>query len=50
MPDAVPPAPPEPPPASAAPPAPATPPEPEITLDEWIAATQSCCGADHGDE
>jgi hypothetical protein len=26
------------------PPAP-PPPEPEITLDEWIAAGQSCCGA-----
>ena len=32
------------------PPAPAAPPEPEITLDEWIAATQSCCGGDHDEE
>jgi hypothetical protein len=22
-------------------------PEPEITLEEWIEATQSCCGIDH---
>lgn len=28
--------------------APAAP--PEITLDEWIAATQSCCGVDHDDD
>ena len=32
------------------PPAPAPLPEPEITLDEWIAATQSCCGVDHDDD
>ena len=27
-------------------------PEPvrEITLDEWIAASQSCCGIDHDDD
>ena len=34
----------------AAQPPPEPPPEPEITLDEWIAATQSCCGVDHDDE
>ena len=32
------------------PPPPEPPPEPEITLDEWIAATQSCCGVDHDDD
>lgn len=31
------------------PPPPEPPPEPEITLEEWIAATQSCCGVDHDD-
>ena len=33
-----------------APAAPTTPPEPLITLDEWIAATQSCCGVHHDDD
>lgn len=32
---------PEPPPP---PPTPEPPPEPEITLEEWVAATQACCG------
>jgi len=44
MPDDLPPTPPEPPPPVA------TPPEPEITLEEWIAATQSCCGADNWED
>jgi len=35
---------PPPPPAPPAPPAPEPKPEPEITLEEWIAASQSCCG------
>ncbi len=39
------PTPPTPPPAPTEPP-----PEPEITLDEWIAATQSCCGVHHDDD
>ncbi len=30
-------------------PAPEPPPR-EITLEEWIEATQSCCGMDHDDE
>ena len=30
-------------------PPPPEPAEPPITLDEWIAATQSCCGVDHDD-
>ncbi len=29
---------------------PAAPPEPLITLDEWIAATQACCGVHHQDD
>ena len=29
------------------PPPPEPPPDPEITLEEWIAATQSCCGVGH---
>ncbi len=32
------------------PPLPEPPPEPEITLEEWIAATQSCCGVEHDDD
>ncbi len=32
------------------PPPPAPPPEPLITLDEWIAATQACCGVNHNDD
>jgi hypothetical protein len=28
---------------------PPPPPVPEITLEEWIAATQACCGVDHDD-
>ena len=31
-------------------PLPPEPAEPLITLDEWIAATQSCCGVDHPDD
>ena len=33
-----------------APPTPPDPPEPLITLDEWIAATQACCGVHHDDD
>ena len=40
MPDDLPLTPPAPPPEPA---------EPLITLDEWIAATQACCGVNHDD-
>lgn len=32
------------------PPPPPPPPANEITLEEWIAAGQACCGVDHDDE
>lgn len=35
---------PNPPAAPPAAPDPAPPPEPEITLEEWVAASQACCG------
>ena len=46
MPDDLPLSAPEPPPS----PELSEPPGPEITLEEWIAATQSCCGVSHDDE